>query len=52
MEYLTSIIVPFYNEETFLEQSVRNLIKEDFHKEVILVNDGSLDKSRTIAINF
>ena len=51
MEYLTSIIVPFYNEEKLLEQSVIDLIKEDFNKEIILVNDGSVDNSKNIALN-
>jgi len=50
MKYLTSIIVPFYNEETLLEQSVLDLIKEDFNKEIILVNDGSVDNSKIIAL--
>jgi len=51
MECLTSIIVPFYNEETLLEQSVLDLIREDFEKEIILVNDGSVDNSKFIALN-
>ena len=51
MEHLTSIIVPFYNEEKLLEQSVLDLLREDFHKEIILVNDGSLDSSKVIALN-
>lgn len=51
MEYLTSIIVPFYNEEKLLEKSVIDLIKEDFNKEIILVNDGSVDNSKNIALN-
>ncbi len=50
MESLTTVIVPFYNEENFLEQSVLDLVKEDFHKEIILVNDGSLDNSKIIAL--
>ena len=48
---LTSIIVPFFNEEDLLEQSVLDLVKEDFHKEIILVNDGSLDNSKNIALD-
>ena len=48
MESHTSIIVPFYNEENLLEQSVLDLVKEDFLKEIILVNDGSLDSSKVI----
>ena len=50
MEHLTSIIVPFYNEEKLLEQSVLDLLREDFHKEIILVNDGSVDNSKIIAL--
>tara|TARA_Y100000817_G_scaffold276012_1_gene237226 strand:- start:27 stop:722 length:696 start_codon:yes stop_codon:yes gene_type:complete len=48
-ENMTSIIVPFFNEEATLKQSVENLISEDFNKEIILVNDGSTDKSKEIA---
>ena len=48
-ENITSIIVPFFNEEATLKQSVENLISEDFNKEIILVNDGSTDKSKEIA---
>jgi glycosyltransferase involved in cell wall biosynthesis len=51
MESLTSIIVPFYNEENLLKQSVLDLVKEDFHKEIVLVNDGSVDNSKTIALD-
>ena len=51
MEFLTSIIVPFYNEEKLLEKSVLDLVKEDFPKEIILVNDGSLDNSKSIALD-
>ena len=51
MESITSIIVPFYNEENLLKQSVLDLVKEDFHKEVILVNDGSYDNSIKIALD-
>ena len=50
MEPLTSVIVPFYNEENLLEQSVLDLVKEDFHKEIILINDGSIDNSKIIAL--
>ena len=28
-----------------------DLIKEDFNKEIILVNDGSVDNSKNIALN-
>tara|TARA_X000000368_G_C23013062_1_gene704433 strand:+ start:77 stop:772 length:696 start_codon:yes stop_codon:yes gene_type:complete len=48
---LSSIIVPFYNEEATLEKSVFKLVNEKFNKEIILVNDGSTDKSKDIASN-
>ena len=44
-----SAIVPFLNEEKFLKDSVESLIKYDFISEIILVNDGSTDKSYEIA---
>ena len=47
-----SVIIPFFNEEKTLERAVQNLLKEDFASEIILVNDGSYDKSLEIAIGF
>ena len=44
-----SLIISFFNEEKTLEISVQNLLKEDFASEIILVNDGSYDKSLVIA---
>ena len=41
--------MPFFNEENTLEIAVTNLVKEDFASEIILVNDGSNDKSYEIA---
>ena len=48
-EYTLTVIVPFYNEELFIEQSVTNLINENFCDQVILVNDASTDASVKIA---
>ena len=44
-----SVIMPFFNEEKTLETAVQNLLNEDFASEIILVNDGSYDKSFAIA---
>ena len=44
-----TVIMPFFNEENTLEIAVTNLVKEDFASEIILVNDGSNDKSYEIA---
>jgi len=44
-----TVIMPFFNEENTLEMAVTNLVNEDFASEIILVNDGSNDKSYEIA---
>ena len=44
-----SVIVPFYNEEKFLEQSILRLIDTNLFKKIILVNDKSNDTSGQIA---
>ena len=52
---LLSVIVPFYNEEVFLEESVNRLVNElessSINYEIFLVNDNSLDDSKNIAQN-
>lgn len=41
-----SIIVPVYNAESFIEESVKNLLNQTYqNKEIILVDDGSKDAS-------
>lgn len=42
-------IVPFLNEERYLEKSVLRLIETDLFEEIILINDMSEDKSKEIA---
>ena len=47
-----SIIVPFYNAENYLEYCIDTLLCQDLDKceyEIILINDGSTDKSYEIA---
>ena len=46
-----TVIIPFYNEENTLRQAVDNLLAEDFADEILLVDDGSFDKSVQIAID-
>lgn len=44
-----SIIVPVYNVENYLEECVNSILNQEFHDyEIILVNDGSTDKSGEI----
>lgn len=44
-----SIIMPIYNAEKYLEQGIQSIIKQTYKQlEIILVDDGSTDKSREI----
>jgi glycosyltransferase involved in cell wall biosynthesis len=43
-----SVLVPVYNEERTLEEVVRRVRSVEMPKEIILVDDGSEDQSRTI----
>jgi len=40
-----SIIIPFYNAESYIETCIDTLVKQDFNKpfEIIMINDGSTD---------
>ena len=51
--FLISIVIPVYNAEKYLEQCL-NSIKDQTYKnfEVILVNDGSIDHSESICMDF
>lgn len=53
MKPLISIIVPVYNAESYLERCIESLINQSYsHIEIILVNDGSTDKSGAICNAF
>lgn len=50
-----SIIIPVYNEEKFIELVLSNVINSDtlgLKKDIIIVDDGSTDKTRTKLKNF
>ena len=47
--YQISAIVPFLNEEKYLYESVNRLIEIDLFEKIVLVDDGSTDKSYKIA---
>ena len=47
---MISIIVPIYNVETYLKECLDSLYKLNIpHMEIILIDDGSTDKSYSIA---
>ncbi|NQU08691.1 MAG: glycosyltransferase family 2 protein, partial [Candidatus Abyssubacteria bacterium] len=43
-----SVIMPAYNEEETIEKIVRKVLAVDMDKELIIVDDGSSDKTRQI----
>jgi glycosyltransferase involved in cell wall biosynthesis len=50
---LITVIVPIYNHEMFLEKTLNSVIHQSYPNiEIILVDDGSTDKSAEIAYNF
>ncbi len=46
---LISIIIPIHNAAKFLDQTISSCLKQDYpNLEIILINDGSTDDSKTI----
>ena len=43
---LISIIIPAYNEEKYIDQTVRTVMKLPYKKEVIVIDDGSVDQTK------
>ncbi len=53
MNPLVSILIPAYNAEAWIGETLRSAISQDHpHKEIILVNDGSTDKTLEVARTF
>ncbi len=49
---LVSVIMPFYNDEETLLDAIRGVSNQEYTNwELILINDGSTDKSLNLAIN-
>ena len=46
-----SVIVPFFNEEQFLEESVDRLLSNDIYSSIYLIDNNSTDNSHNIAKN-
>ncbi len=48
-----SIIIPLYNKEKFIENTIQSVLDQTFHDfEIIIVNDGSTDKSEEKVLQF
>jgi cellulose synthase/poly-beta-1,6-N-acetylglucosamine synthase-like glycosyltransferase len=48
-KYSISVLVPTYNEEKTIKSTIENIFDIDYDiKEVIVINDGSTDKTRSI----
>lgn len=47
-----SVIVPFYNEENTLDESIKRLLNQNIFKKIILSDDNSTDSSSEIAKNY
>ena len=50
---MISVILPIYNAETYLDESIDSVLAQSYSNwELILVNDGSTDKSERIALKY
>ncbi|WP_462169291.1 glycosyltransferase family A protein [Pseudoalteromonas lipolytica] len=53
MAFKFSIIVPVYNVENYLDEALSSLLRQDYKNfEVILINDGSTDRSKGICLSY
>ena len=52
-EYTLCIILPVYNGETYLEDSIKSILNQTYQNfELIIINDGSTDSSHLIIEKF
>lgn len=50
---LVSVLMPVYNAERYLEEALRSVLEQSYAElEVVLVNDGSTDRSQAIIESF
>lgn len=53
MKDLISVIVPIYNVEQYLDECITSIVNQTYtNLEIILINDGSTDRSRIICEKF
>ena len=50
---LVSVVIPFFNCGTFMDETIRTVLAQTFNNwELLLVDDGSTDNSAEIALNY
>lgn len=52
MENKISVIIPVFNAEKYLSECINSVLEQKFLHEIIIVNDGSKDKSSQICIEY
>lgn len=53
MSVKVSVIIPCYNHGKFLAGAIQSVMEQDYpDKEIIVVNDGSIDNTREVASSF
>src|SRR5215467_62161 len=53
MQRLVSILIPAYNSEEWIAETIRSAIGQTWpNKEIIVVNDGSTDRTAEVAQRF
>lgn len=45
---LVSVIIPVYNAENFIEQTIQSVLNQTMDFEIIVLNDGSKDNSGAV----
>lgn len=53
MNPIVSIVIPVYNGENYLKEAIDSALSQTYkHLEVLVINDGSTDKTKEIALSY
>ena len=54
--FIFSVVIPIYNVENYLKETIESVLKQtigfESNIQLILVNDGSIDKSEKICLEY